>query len=119
MTTEQVEQVASKVRPDDPYRIGFLEGVKFAEERNANLWKLDAASDTEYLHCKIRRSVWSKANKIWQAEQSSPHTYMSPQGILEWIVCRVPEMKYRNTFAEGEGFLKGFLQHRGLFGVEL
>lgn len=113
--TNQVEQVASKVRADnDPYRVGYLEGLKFAEERNANLWKLDAESDTEYLYCKIRRDVWRKANKVWQAEQSSPNTYMSPQGILEWLVCRVPEMKFRNTWAEGEGYLKAFLERRGL-----
>ena len=113
--SNQVEQTADRVRSeDDPYLRGYMEGKKFAEERATHLWELDEETNTEYLYCKIKRSVWRKANTVWQVEQASPQTYMSPQGILEWIVCRVPEMKFRNTWAEGEGYLKAFLERRGL-----
>jgi hypothetical protein len=92
--TNQVEQVASKVRAeDDPYRVGYEEGIKFARERFENMWKLDQESDSDYLYCKISREVWRKANAIWQREQSSPNTFMCPEGILFWLTCKGIKVK--------------------------
>ena len=47
--------VADNTRPpNDPYVIGYNEGIAFQKEREANIRKLDAESDEEFLHCKIK-----------------------------------------------------------------
>lgn len=106
--------VAGNTRdPEDPYVKGFNDGKKFAEDRAYNLSRLDAGSFPR-LHCDIDRSVWRAALNLWQEDTKSPFTYLSPEALLSWIVIRVPELKYFNAWAEGQGYTKGFLAGKGI-----
>ena len=97
---------------DDPYVIGWNEGKKFAEERAANIARLGPGAGL--LSCVIDREVWNKANAVWQEHNKAPEIYVTPEELLRWFTYRLSEMKYFNTFAEGQGYTKGFLAGKGL-----
>lgn len=111
--SNQVEQTADRLRdPDDPYVRGWEEGKKFAEDRAANLSRLEY--DSRELSCIISRDVWRKALSIWQEDTKSPGIYISPESLLLWLWIRIPELQRFNSFSEGQGHIKGFLEGRGI-----